>query len=336
MTSEPEEGAGASRKYPVRSRIVAKTGETFVRLLLNLFALFTILVTVAILGIVFGQAYEFFGLPKSRDVAADSTADVPRVTVREFVTAGTWSQMGREPTYGIWPLICGTFLVTAIAMVVAVPLGLVTAIYLAEYAPRTLRNLLKPTLELLAGIPTVVYGFFAVAFISQGIRTIDDALTFVTLGFDTYNAFSAGVAVGILCLPTVASLAEDALHAVPRALREGSYGLGATKFETSLRVVFPAALSGIVSAVLLAVARAVGETMIVALAAGATPRMTLDPRDQIQTMTGYIAQIATGDVSNFGVDYYSLYAVAATLFLITMSLTLLGNYVRRRFQEAYQ
>jgi phosphate transport system permease protein len=335
MTSEPEDDAGASRRYPVRSRIAAKTGETFVRLLLNLFALFTILVTITIVVIVFGQAYEFFGLPKSRDIPADSVADVPRVTLREFVTAGKWSQIG-DPTYGIWPLICGTFLVTAIAMIVAVPLGLITAIYLAEYAPRSVRNVLKPTLELLAGVPTVVYGFFAIAFISQGIRELDDALTFVSFGFDTYNAFSAGVAVGILCLPTVASLSEDALQAAPRALREGAYGLGATKFETSLRVVFPAALSGIVSAVLLAVARAVGETMIVAMAAGSTPQMTLDPRDQIQTMTGYIAQIATGDVSNFGVDYYSLYAVAATLFLITMSLTLLGNYVRRRFQEAYQ
>ena len=219
-------------------------------------------------------------------------------------------------------------LVTAVAMVLALPLGLITAIYLSEYAPRKLRAVLKPTLEVLAGIPTVVYGFFALTAITPALKMLHD-------GFNIYNAFSAGIAVGILCLPTVSSLAEDALQAVPRSLREAAYGLGATKFDVSVKVVLPAAFSGIVSAFLLAIARAIGETMIVALAAGSMPRLTMDVREEVQTMTGFMVQMALGDVSNFGPEYSSMYAVAATLFVMTFSLTVIGGQVRRRFREAY-
>src|SRR5690606_19795357 len=201
-----------------------------------------------------------------------------------------------------------TFLVAGVALLVAVPLGLVTAVYLSEYARPRIRALLKPALEVLAGIPTVVYGFFALELLTPALKGIDQ-------GFGSYNALSAGIAVGVLILPIVSSLSEDALRAVPNSLRDGVYGLGGTRFDAAVKVVLPAGLSGIVSAVLLAAARAVGETMIVALAAGSTPKLTLDVREEIQTMTGFMVQMALGDVSNFGVEYLSMYAVAATLFV---------------------
>lgn len=277
---------------------------------------FTLLITVAIIGLLVGQTIEFFGMPE--------------VSVADFLFGTEWNpDLGNEKRFGIWPLICGTMWITVIAMLVALPLGLITAIYLSEYAPRRLRNFLKPTLELLAGIPTVVYGFFALAVITPFLKNG------LGLPLDYYNALSAGIAVGILCLPTVASLSEDALRAVPRRLREAAYGLGSTKFDVSVKVVVPAALSGIVSAFLLAVARAIGETMIVAMAAGALAQLTINPFNQIQTMTGHMAQTATGDLSNFDVKYYSIYSVALVLFVITLSLTFLGNVVRKRFQEAY-
>ena len=277
--------------------------------------LFTLLITVSIVVLLFGQTIEFFRMPET--------------SVRDFLLGTKWNPtLGEEKHFGIWPLICGTMWVTVIAMAVALPLGLVTAIYLSEYAPRRLRNLLKPTLELLAGIPTVVYGFFALAVITPFLKSIG-------IEVDYYNALSAGIAVGILCLPTVASLSEDALRAVPLSLREAAYGLGSTRFDVSLKVVVPAALSGVVSAFLLAVARAIGETMIVALAAGSLAQLTFDPRNQIQTMTGHMTQMAKGDLSNFDVEYYSIYSVALVLFFLTLTLTFIGNLVRKRFQEAY-
>ncbi len=215
-------------------------------------------------------------------------------------------------------------------MIVALPLGLITAIFLSEYAPRKLRSVLKPTLEILAGIPTVVYGFFALTFITPHILQAIDPR------FDLFNACGAGIAVGILCLPIVTSLTEDALQAVPQSLRDAGYGLGATRFEVSLKIVVPAALSGIISAFLLAVARAVGETMIVTLAAGSLPHLTWDIRDQVETITGYMVRISGGDIEHTGAVYYSLYAVAATLFVMTFGLTVLGQIVRRRYQEVYR
>jgi phosphate transport system permease protein len=252
------------------------------------------------------------------------------VTVVGFLTGTEWNPLlGAEKHFGIWPLVCGTMLVTAVAMLIAIPLGLVTAIFLSEYAPATIRAVLKPTLEVLAGVPTVVYGFFALTVITPFLRTIHD-------GFEIYNVFSAGLAVGIMCLPIVCSISEDAIRAVPRSLREGAYGLGATKFDVSVKVTVPAALSGIVAASLLAIARAVGETMIVALAAGNLARLTIDVREQAQTMTAYMVQIFLGDASQFGPEYYSSYAVAATLFVMTLCLTVLGHGVRRKFREEYE
>jgi phosphate transport system permease protein len=214
-------------------------------------------------------------------------------------------------------------------MMVAIPFGLITAVYLSEYAPRKLRAVLKPVLEVLGGVPTVVYGFFALTVITPFLRSIH-------AGFEIYNVFSAGLAVGIMCLPIVTSISEDALQAVPRSLREAAYGVGGTKFDVSVKVVVPGALSGIVAASLLAIARAVGETMIVALAAGNLAQLTLDPRDQAQTMTAYMVQIFLGDASNFGPEFYSSYAVAATLFIITFILTIIGHRIRVRFREVYE
>lgn len=303
-------------ELPTRNASVQRWREAGLHGLLFGCTLFSVFITVAIVALLFSETVTFFSMEE--------------VSVKEFVTGTKWNPLlGAEKHFGIWPLITGTLLVTGIAMGVALPLGLVTAIFLSEFAPARVRNSLKPALEVLAGIPTVVYGFFALSFITPVLMWFQD-------GFDFYNALSAGLAVGILCLPTVVSLSEDALQAVPRGLRESAYGLGATRYEVALKVTVPAALSGIISAFLLAFARAVGETMIVALAAGSRPRLTLDPRNEIQTMTGYITQVAKGDVNNFGVEYYSIYAVAGVLFMMTLSLTILGHLIRKRFQEVYE
>jgi len=299
-----------------RSLRLVRSRETLIYALLISCGLFSLLITGAIIYVLAAETVSFF--------QSDG------VTFANFFGSTVWNPLlGGTKSFGIWALICGTLLVTAIAMVIALPLGLITAIYLSEYAPKRVRNVLKPVLEVLAGVPTVVYGFFA-------LMTITPLLQWFHSGFSVYNAASAGIAVGILCLPTVCSLAEDALQAVPRGLREGAYGLGATRFDVSVKVVVPAALSGIISAFLLAIARAVGETMIVALAAGSLAQATLDPRQQVQTMTGFMVQMASGDVSNYGTEYYSMYAVAFTLFVMTLALTMVGNVVRRRFREAYE
>jgi len=299
-----------------RSLRLVRGRELLIYSLLICCGLFSLLITGAIIYVLAAETVSFF--------RSDG------VTFANFFGSTVWNPLlGGTKSFGIWALICGTLLVTAIAMVIALPLGLITAIYLSEYAPKRVRNVLKPVLEVLAGVPTVVYGFFA-------LMTITPLLQWFHSGFSVYNAASAGIAVGILCLPTVCSLAEDALQAVPRGLREGAYGLGATRFDVSVKVVVPAALSGIISAFLLAIARAVGETMIVALAAGSLAQATLDPRQQVQTMTGFMVQMASGDVSNYGTEYYSMYAVAFTLFVMTLALTMVGNVVRHRFREAYE
>lgn len=313
--SQTNETPDILSKRTFRSLSVTRLRERLIMIGLAACTLFTVLITVSIVSLLLVQTIEFFKMPET--------------SVSDFLFGTKWNPiLGGEPHFGIWPLICGTMWVTVIAMMVALPLGLITAIYLSEYAPRKLRNTLKPALELLAGIPTVVYGFFALAVITPSLQ-------YIGIKVDFYNALSAGIAVGILCLPTVASLSEDALRAVPRRLREAAYGLGGTKFDVSMKVVFPAALSGIISASLLAIARAIGETMIVAMAAGALANLTYDPRQQVQTMTGHMTSMAKGDLSNFGVEYYSIYSVALVLFCITFALTLIGNIVRKRFQEAY-
>ena len=299
-----------------KSKRFRSVREILINASLVLCATFSVLTTLTIIIVLATQTITFFAMDE--------------VSIWEFITGAEWNPLlGSQKHFGIWPLICGTLLVTGVGMSVALPLGLITAIYLSEYAPKKLRAVLKPALEVLAGIPTVVFGFFALTVITPSLQWLHG-------GFEVYNAFSAGLAVGIMCLPIVTSLSEDALQAVPRGLREAAYGVGATKFDVSVKVVVPAALSGIIAAFLLAVARAVGETMIVSLAAGSAAKMTYDPRQEVQTMTAYMVQIFLGDVSNFGPEYFSSYAVAGTLFLITLMLTIIGHRVRVRFREVYQ
>jgi phosphate transport system permease protein len=253
------------------------------------------------------------------------------IEIGKFLSGTRWTigQTQGEIHYGIWPLISGTFRIAIIALLFALPTGILAAIYLSEYAPRVVRSILKPVLEILAGIPTVVLGFFAVTFITPYILG--------PIGeFKPFNAASAGLAVGILCLPLITSLVEDALQSVPQSLREAAYGLGSTKFETTVKVVVPAAISGIVSAILLALARAVGETMVVALAAGSTATFTLDPRQPSQTMAGFIVETLNSESVVPGtLSYYSIYAVALVLFLLTMICTIVGEHVRKRYREVY-
>ena len=252
-----------------------------------------------------------------------------RVTLREFFTHTRWSpQIG---DFGILPLVNATLMTSLIAMLVALPLGLGVAIYLSEYASARARSILKPILEVLAGVPTVVYGYFALTFMTPLLRTI--------LGRDVveiYNTGSAGIVIGILVLPLVTSMSEDALNAVPRSLREGAYALGGTRLETAIKVVVPAAFSGIAAACIVAISRAFGETMVVAIAAGAGPALTLNPFRGAETMTGHIVRISGGDLSYDSIDYNSIFAIGLLLFLITLGLNIVSQRVVRRFREVYE
>ena len=298
---------------------------------LALSAGFSILITLGILAVLAWETWEFFRFPD--------------VSIAEFFGGTRWDpNLGAEPHFGIWPLVCGTMLVTVIAASFAIPVGLISAIYLSEYAGPRVRAILKPTLEILAGIPTVVYGFFALTVLTPVLQRANPMIAWVydALGrsgeppeFGSLNVTSAGLATGIMILPIVCSLSEDALRAVPRSLRDGALALGGTRFDVSVKVVFPAALSGIIAASLLAVSRAVGETMIVALAAGLMPNLTLDPTAAAQTMTGFMVETFKGDADSFSVEYKSSYAVAAMLFAMTLALTLVGRAILRRFREEY-
>lgn len=252
-----------------------------------------------------------------------------RPSILGFLTGTRWQPQTGE--FGILPLINATMMTTFFAIIVALPTGLAAAIYLSEYATQRVRNILNPILELLVGVPTVVYGFFALQFVTQGV--LQPILGSGTVNI--YNTLSAGIVVGIMIIPTIASMSLDALTAVPRALREASYGLGATKLETTIRVTLPAALSGIVAAVILGISRAVGETMIVAIAAGAGPNLTFNPFVGAETMTGHIARISGGDLSYGSIDYTSIFVIGITLFIITFVLTQISTMITRRFREAY-
>lgn len=254
------------------------------------------------------------------------------VSVGGFLFGDTWrpfAERAEDRSFGVLPLVGGTMLIAAISACISLPLGLLTAIYLSEYAHPRMRTVLKPVLEILAGIPTVVYGFFAIVLITPLLRMVLPDL-------GPFNALSAGIAVGVMCLPIVTSLSEDALRAVPGSLREGAYAVGGTKFDVTCKVVVPAALSGIVAAFLLAISRAVGETMIVALAAGMTPNLTIDPTDSVQTMTGFIINTVKGESEAGSIQRKSIFAVGALLFVITLVFTIIGNRVLNRFREIYE
>ncbi|HEY8415582.1 MAG TPA: phosphate ABC transporter permease subunit PstC [Thermaerobacter sp.] len=310
----PGAGPGGTNPQPGGSRRPSRWGDRLVPRLLFLLSLVSVLTTIGIVVTLFGETAVFFR----------------QVSIVEFLTGREWTPLFAEKRFGILPLLAGTFLITAIALAIAVPLGLGSAIFLSEYAGDTARRILKPVLELLAGIPTIVYGYFALNFITQ------DVLKRIFPDISVFNALSAGIAVGIMITPMISSLSEDAMSAVPRRLRDGAYALGATRWEVAWKVVVPAALSGIVASFVLAFARAIGETMIVAVAAGSTPKLTLNPLESVQTMTGYIVQAALGDVAHGGIEYSSLFAVGMTLFLFTLAVNLLALLIRNRFREEYQ
>ena len=292
-----------------------RVGETIIEGLLFMAGVISILTTIGIVYVLIRDAIDFFLLPE--------------VTITEFITSTTWLPQAGQ--FGIWPLLTATLMVSAIAMLVGIPLGFFTAVYLSEYATPRFRATLKPILEVLAGIPTVVLGYFALTFVTPALRGVfgDDVVKI-------YNVASAGIVVGILTVPLIASLSEDALHAVPDSLRQAAFGVGATRMETSLRVVAPAALSGISAAIVVAASRAVGETMIVALAAGAGPNFTFNPFQSAETMTGYMVRISGGDLSYGSIDYQSIFAVGLVVFLLTLVLNIVSQRIVRRFREVYE
>jgi phosphate transport system permease protein len=261
-------------------------------------------------------------------LAMETFAFLREVPITEFLFGTEWTPLFATPRFGVLPLVAGTILVSTIAMSVALPMGLLSAVYLSEYANLRVRRFVKPVLEILAGIPTVVYGYFALLFVTPLLQTFLPNLA----GF---NALGPGIVMGIMILPLVSSLSEDAMQAVPRGLREGSYALGATKMQTSLRVVLPAAFSGITAACILAVSRAIGETMIVAIAAGQQPRLTANPMLPIETMTAYIVQVSLGDTPQGTLEYRTIFAVGMLLFLGTFVLNLMSTWLRERFREEY-
>lgn len=276
-------------------------------------ALVSVLATIGIVFTLIFETFEFFR----------------RVPFFDYILGTEWLPFsGTSPSYGVLPLIIGTLKVTGIAIVVAVPLGLAAAIYLSEYASDNVRRVVKPILEVLAGVPTIVYGFFALTFVTPLLQE-------VIPGLKIFNAISPGIVVGIMILPTIASLSEDAMSSVPRSMREGALALGSTKLEVALKVVLPAALSGILASVVLGISRAIGETMIVSLAGGSTPKFDGEITDSIQTMTAYIVQVSTGDAGYGTTIYYSIYAVGFTLFIFTLLMNLLAGYISKKFREEY-
>jgi len=306
-------GTGDPGNQDMRRRY--RGGEAIIQGFLFFCGAVSILTTIAIVYVLGRESWLFFGSPE--------------VDIVEFFSNTTWQPAIGQ--FGIWPLVTATLMTTLIAMTFALPLGLGVAIYLSEYASERARSILKPILEVLAGIPTVVYGYFALTFMTPLLRSIfgADIVQF-------YNMASAGLVMGILILPLVSSMSEDSLRAVPSSLREAAFGLGATKLETALRVVLPAAFSGISAAFIIAISRAIGETMIVALASGAGPNFTFNPFQSAETMTGHIVRISGGDLSYDSIDYSSIFAIGLLLFVMTLGLNVLSRALVRRFREEYQ
>ncbi|QQS15078.1 MAG: phosphate ABC transporter permease subunit PstC [Rhodospirillales bacterium] len=299
--------AAAARRRRQRAR------ERVIEGLLLACAAVSVVTTVAIVGVLLFESVLFFS----------------HVSIVEFLTSRTWTPLFADAQYGILPLVLGTLLSSTVALVVALPLGLVIAIYLSEFADERVRETLKPFLELLSGIPTVVYGYFALLFITPLLQKT------ILPNLPGFNVLGAGIVMGIMIIPYISSLSEDAMRAVPNSLREGSLAMGATRLQTSLKVVVPAAFSGLAAAGVLAISRAVGETMIVAIAAGQQPNFTFDPTQPAATITAYIAQVALGDLAHGSVAYQSIFAAGLTLMAMTLVFNLAGYALRRRFREAY-
>jgi phosphate transport system permease protein len=296
----------------LKRKLSSKIKERAIEGILLLSALSSIFITLSIVFILFYEASGFF-----RDVS-----------IWEFLTGTQWTPLFAQPKFGILPLVSGTLLVTGIAVLVALPVGLIVAVYLSEYAPFKIKEVAKPILELLAAVPTVVYGYFALLFLTPILRNFIPELS----GF---NALSPGIIMGIMIIPYVSSVSEDSMKAVPMQIREGSYAMGATKFQTAFKVVIPSAFSGIAAAFIIGISRAIGETMVVAIAAGMMPNLTLNPIEPIQTLTAYIVGVSLGDVPHGTLEYKTIFAAGITLFFMTLFLNILGFWFRRRIREVY-
>jgi len=298
--------------WRLSSRLIAHVKEKAIELLLLFAALTSVAITVGIVGILVYESTSFF----------------LQVSLWEFLTDRQWTPLFSEPHYGILPLVSGTLVTTAVALAVAVPMGSLIAIYLSEYASRGTREVVKPALELLSAVPTVVYGYFALLFVTPALQKLWPELP----GF---NMLSAGLVIGIMIVPYVSSVSEDAMRAVPVHLREGAFALGATRVQTALRVVFPSALSGITAAYILGISRAIGETMVVAIAAGMQPTLTWNPLEPAATMTAYIVQVSLGDLPHGSVGYQTIFATGLTLLLMTLIFNIVGHVLKKRYRQIY-
>ena len=294
------------------SRLLMQMKEKAIESLLLFAALTSVAITIGIVGVLVYESIGFFR----------------HVSLWNFLTDTQWTPLFSEPHYGILPLVSGTLVTTAVALAVAVPMGSLIAIYLSEYASRGIRETIKPALELLSAVPTVVYGYFALLFVTPALQTLWPALP----GF---NMLSAGLVIGIMIVPYVSSVSEDAMRAVPVHLREGAFALGATRMQTALRVVFPSALSGITAAYVLGISRAIGETMVVAIAAGMQPTLTWNPLEPAATMTAYIVQVSLGDLPHGSVGYQTIFATGLTLLLMTLVFNLAGHVLKKRYRQIY-
>lgn len=294
------------------SKQVRRVKERLIEGALLLSALFSIFITAGIIAVLFFETFEFF----------------KEVSIIEFLTDTQWTPLFAEKHFGILPLFAGTLLTTLIAVVVAIPIGLTSAIYLSEYASDRVRTAVKPALEILAAIPTVVYGYFALLLVTPALQMMFPDLS----GF---NALSPGIVMGIMIIPIISSLSEDAMHAVPMGLREGAYALGSTRLQVATRVVVPAAFSGIAASFILGISRAVGETMIVAIAAGQQPRLTMNPFVPVETVTAYIVQVSLGDTPTGTIEYRTIFAVGISLFVVTFGLNMVSYWFRKKFREEY-
>ncbi len=307
----PAGGSLKRRKLPGNRRW-QRSRERVIEGVLFVCALSAVAITAAIIGVLLYESSTFF----------------ERVSLWTFLTDTQWTPLFENPRYGILPLVSGTVTTSAVALLVAIPLGTITAIYLSEFARPRVREVVKPILELISGVPTVVFGYFALLFVTPMLQKLIP-------GLPGFNLLGPGIVIGIMIVPYISSLSEDAMRAVPMHLREASYGMGASRFQTAVRVVVPAATSGIVASYILAISRAVGETMVVAIAAGQQPNLTFDPTESAATITAFIVQVAMGDLPHGSIGYQSIFAAGLTLLLMTLVFNLLGHWARKRFREAY-
>jgi phosphate transport system permease protein len=310
-------GASGVRVDLTRTPTARSRLEGAIRIALLLAGVLSVVVTALIIGSLLVETIQFFG----------------EVPVGDYLFGTKWSPTfaGEQQSFGVLPLVWGTIFLTLIALAVAVPLGLLCAVYLSEYAPRRVRKVVKPVLEVLAGVPTIVFGYFALTYFTPDV--LKEALG-IQVG--VFNGLSAGIIMGLLVLPTIASVAEDAMSAVPHSLREGAFGLGASKLQVSLRIVFPAALSGIVAALILGASRAIGETVLVLVAGGQTPNLGLNPTESYQTMAAFIAAQARGDIPTGSIEYLTIFAVGFTLFVMTLALNLVSIRLVRKYRQVYE